>query len=197
METQSPDRPLFQRGIFRKERTAWISLAVYTMLLYATLTLTYDLYIAAFNRLGKAAISQGIYAVAGVITVAVFLFIWLRLPRTPSTYVTASLIGILAYYAMAIEDIPANRIHFFQYCPLAILALEALRFRIPDRNVYLWTFLMVGLIGVGDEFVQGLLPDRYFDAKDVALNALAGLVVLAFVGFAVREENYPWGRRRG
>ena len=122
---------------------------------------------------------------------------WLRLPRTPSTYATVGIIGLLIYYAMAIEDIPANRIHFFQYCPLAILGLEALRFRVPDRNVYLWTFLLVSLIGVGDEFLQGLLPDRRFDTKDVVLNSLAGLLALTFVGFAVREENYPWGKRGG
>ena len=75
--------------------------------------------------------------------------------------------------------------------------MEALRFRVRDRNLYLWTFLLVSLIGVGDEFLQGLLTDRHFDTKDVVVNALAGLLALAFVGFAVREENYPWGKRGG
>ncbi len=75
--------------------------------------------------------------------------------------------------------------------------MEALRFRVRDRNVYLWTFLLVSLIGVGDELLQGLLPDRRFDTKDVVVNALAGLLALVFVGFVVREENYPWGKRRG
>ncbi len=197
MEPERQDSPLFETGIFRNEKTAWISLAVYTTLLYSTLTLTYDLYKATFDWLGESTISQGIYAIASLIALAVLIFMWLRLPRTPSTYATVGIIGLLIYYAMAIEDIPANRIHFFQYCPLAILGLEALRFRVRDRNVYLWTFLLVSLIGVADEFLQGLLPDRRFDTKDVVLNSLAGLLALTFVGFAVREENYPWGKRGG
>ncbi len=195
METQLRDRPLFERGIFRREKTAWIILGVYTALLYATLTLTNDLYRATFDWLGKSTVSQGIYAIAGLTALVLLVFAWLRLPRTPSAYATLGIIGLLTYYAMSLEYIPANRIHFFQYCPLTILGLEALRFRVRDRNVYLWTFLLVGLIGVGDELVQGMLPDRHFDTKDVVLNALAGLLALAFVGFAVREENYPWGKR--
>ena len=197
MAPNRQDSPLFQRGIFGSERTAWIALVVYTNLLYATLTLTNDLYRATFDWLGKSTVSQGIYAIAGLIAVVLLVFVWLRLPRTPSTYAAVGIIGLLTYYTMSLENIPANRIHFFQYCPLAILGLEALRFRVRDRNLYLWTFLLVSLIGVGDEFLQGLLPDRHFDTKDVVVNALAGLLALAFVGFAVREENYPWGKRGG
>ena len=197
MAPSRQDSPLFQRGIFGSERTAWITLVVYTLLLYATLTLTNDLYRATFDWLGKSAVSQGIYAIAALIALALLVFVWLRLPRTPATYATLGTIGLVVYYTMSLEYIPANRIHFFQYCPLAILGLEALRFRVPDRNVYLWTFLLVSLIGVGDEFLQGLLPDRHFDTKDVVVNSLAGLLALAFVGFVVREENYPWGKREG
>ena len=197
MTPDRQDSPLFQRGIFGRERTAWITLGVYTLLLYATLTLTNDLYRATFDWLGKSAVSRGIYAVAALIAVALLVFVWRRLPRTPATYATLVSIGLLTYYTMSLEYIPANRIHFFQYCPLAILGLEALRFRVRDRNVYLWALLLVSLIGVGDEFLQGLLPGRHFDTKDVVVNALAGLLALVFVGFVVREENYPWGKREG
>ena len=187
----------FQRGIFGSERTAWIALVVYTILLYSTLTLTNYLYRATFDWLGKSTVSQGIYTTAALIALALLVFVWLRLPRTPSACATLGIIGLLTYYTMSLEYIPANRIHFFQYCPLAILGLEALRFRVRDRNVYLWTFLLVSLIGIGDEFLQGLLPGRHFDTKDVVVNALAVLLALAFVGFVVREENYPWGKREG
>ena len=113
MEPDGQDSHLFKGGIFRNEKTAWISLAVYTTLLYSTLTLTNDLYRATFDRLGKSTVSQGIYAIASLIALALLIFMWLRLPRTPSTYATAGIIGLLIYYAMSIEYIPANRIHFF------------------------------------------------------------------------------------
>ena len=69
MAPNRQDSPLFQRGIFGSERTAWIALVVYTTLLYATLTLTNDLYRATFDWLGKSTVSQGIYAIAGLIAV--------------------------------------------------------------------------------------------------------------------------------
>ena len=66
--------------------------------------------------------------------------------------------------------------------------MEALRFRVRvrDRNVYLWAFLLVSLIGVGDKFLQGLLHDRHFDTKDVVVHALAGLLALAFADPGIR-----------
>ena len=113
MAPNRQDSPLFQRGIFGSERTAWIALVVYTTLLYATLTLTNDLYRATFDWLGKSTVSQGIYAIAGLIAVVLLVFVWLRLPRTPSTYAAVGIIGLLTYYTMSLENIPANRIHFF------------------------------------------------------------------------------------
>ncbi len=93
MAPDGQDSPLFQQGIFGSERTAWITLVVYTILLYATLTLTNDLYRATFDWLGKSAVSQGIYAIAGLIATVLLVFVWLRLPRTPSTYATLAAIS--------------------------------------------------------------------------------------------------------
>ena len=71
------------------------------------------------------------------------------------------------------------------------MALDTLCFRFHNCDVYLWAFLPVSLIGAGDEYLQGLLPDRHFDVKDVLLNSLAELLALAFVGFAVGEAEIP------
>ena len=189
-------KPIFLKGSFRDEKTAWFSLALYTILLYSTLTLAYDLYIIAFQAFGQGAISQGIYIITLLCVVTWFCYALTRFPRKWTTYAMMGAIGLVIYGTMALEDAPANRIHFFQYFPLGILALEALRFRIHGRAIYIWAFLLVSSIGLGDECIQGLLPNRYFDAKDVMLNSLAGLLALVFVGFVVREENYPWGKRR-
>jgi len=76
------------------------------------------------------------------------------------------------------------------------MALDTLCFRFHNCDVYLWAFLPVSLIGAGDEYLQGLLPDRHFDVKDVLLNSLAELLALAFVGFAVGEAEIPGAGNR-
>ena len=82
-----------------------------------------------------------------------------------------------------------------QYGPLTVLVLDALRFRFHDRYIYVWALAVVALIGVGDEFLQGLFPDRRFDLHDVILNSLAAALTLAWVGWVQGEENYPWGSK--
>ena len=184
---------LFPRGIFSSRRAAWIALLVYTAILLSTLTLTYDLYLAAFRSLGKANVSALLYAIFMITGLLLALFSWKRLDARPGAFLTLALIGVIMYYAMILEDVPANRIHFLQYCPLAVLCLEVVRHYSRDRYVYIWTLLLVTLIGALDELVQGMLPGRHFDPKDVVLNSLAGVLTLAYVGFVMGSGSYPYG----
>jgi hypothetical protein len=63
--------------------------------------------------------------------------------------------------------LPEERIHVAQYLPLGVIAWRALGGRpLPAA------LLAIGL-GLGDEALQGLLPDRTFDGWDVAANAIA------------------------
>jgi hypothetical protein len=120
------------------------------------------------------------------------LLVW-KLPRRGGAYLAFSMIALVTGYALYLESVPANRIHFLQYAPLTILVLDALRFRCRDRYIYVWVLAVVALIGTGDEFLQGLFPDRRFDLHDVILNSLAGALTLAWVGWVQGEKNYPWG----
>jgi hypothetical protein len=52
----------------------------------------------------------------------------------------------------------------------------------------------VTLIGLGDESLQAIVPKRHFGLLDLVVDLVAGLLTLAFIGFVVGEENYPWGR---
>ena len=82
-----------------------------------------------------------------------------------------------------------------QYGPLTLLVFDALRFRFTGRPLYLWTFVAVTIIGVGDEALQGILPQRHFGLLDIVVNSTAGLLTLAFIGWVIGEEYYPRGSR--
>jgi hypothetical protein len=183
---------LFKRGIFSTARLAWCAVLVYTLFLYASLTLTYDLYMQLFNRIGQDSVSSLFNWTYLVLAAALLsLMVW-RLPKHTGAYLSFLIIALIAGYVLHLEEVPANRVHFLQYGPLTVLVLDALRFRLRDRYIYVWTLVVVSLIGVGDEFLQGLLPDRRFDLHDVILNSLACALTLSWLGWVLGESNYPW-----
>ena len=107
-----------------------------------------------------------------------------------------TLICLGVAFSLQILTIPAKRFHFLQYAPLTVLVFDALRFTIRGRFLYIWTLALVALIGLGDETLQWMLPNRYFGIVDLVVNTVAGLFALAFIGFVLGEENYPSGPQR-
>ena len=184
-------------GIFSSPRKAWIAVVLYTVFLYSTLTLAFDLYVSLFDRMGREfmdSLMSWMYLPLGLILIAlIFLFF----PRRIGAYVAFLLVALAFICCLQFLTVPAKRFHFLQYGPLTVLVFDALRFHCRDRYHYVWTLLIVALVGLGDETAQGILPDRHFGIPDVVLNAVAGLLTLAFLGFVVGDENYPWGRRSG
>ena len=43
---------------------------------------------------------------------------------------------------------------------------------------------------LGDEFVQSLVPNRYFGWLDIGVNATASLLTLAFIAFVMPGRAY-------
>lgn len=186
-----------ERGLFASARTAWLVTAAYTILLYSTLTLAFRLYVWMFARFGKPFMSSLMVWIYVPVGLALLAFLFFRLPRRLGRYVAFLMLGLSLAFCLDRITIPAKRFHFLEYAPLAVLVFDALRFHCRDRYHYVWTMVVVSLVGLGDEIIQGILPNRYFGLNEVVTNAAAGLFALIFVGFVLGEENYPWPRRRG
>ena len=185
-----------ERGIFSSARKAWIAVAAYTVFLYATLTTAYDIFMFYSNQVGPDSVLSYMNMAFVPVGVALLLFIIFSLPRVWGVYLSFALICLGVAFSLQILTIPAKRFHFFQYAPLTVLVFDALRFTIRDRFLYIWTLALVALIGLGDETLQWMLPNRYFGIVDLVVNTVAGLFALAFIGFVLGEENYPSGPQR-
>gem|GEM_PF-1402648 len=184
------------RTFFRRERSAWAAAALYTLFLYSTLTVAFRIYVDVYDQVGRQTVSWWINA--GLISIAVVggaLLCRIYRPRVAG-YLVLILSGCALAFALHVLTVPAKRLHFFQYVPLTLLLFDALRFRRRSPDLYVYTFAAVCLIGLGDELLQGLLPNRYFGVTDLVVNATAGLLTLAVLGFVVREENYPYPSRK-
>ncbi|HEY3132772.1 MAG TPA: VanZ family protein [Acidobacteriota bacterium] len=182
------------RGIFSSPARAWTAVVLYTAFLYSTMTLAFNLYVRLYDHMGRPFMDRLMSWMYLPVVLAVLAFVVFFLPRSLGSYAAFVLICLALAYSLKYLEVPAKRFHFFQYWPLTFFVFDALRFRCKDRYLYVWTFALVTLIGLGDETLQGMVPKRHFGLLDVVVDSVAGLLTLAFIGFVMGEENYPWGR---
>ena len=87
------------------------------------------------------------------------------------------LFGIIATfmaYIYHLRDIPEEAIHVAEYGAIGLLVYRALAHRTRDFSIYIMAALIVGMIGVIDEYIQWVTPSRVFDLRDIRTNFLAG-----------------------
>ncbi|GAB4233757.1 MAG: hypothetical protein Kow00109_06580 [Acidobacteriota bacterium] len=180
-----------RRTWFSSEARAWLAVGIYTTCLYSTLTVAFRLYVTVYDRVGRSTVSR--WMNGALLLAAALCAIWLiRVYRPrPVGYLALVIAAATLIYAMHVLQVPAKRFHYFEYIPLAVLLFDALRFRFKAPDLHLYTFAAVCLVGLGDESLQGLLPNRYFGVTDLVVNASAGALTLLILAFVVGEENYP------
>ncbi len=76
-----------ERGIFRSARKAWIAVASYTVSLYATLSVAFDVYSFFYERMGRDAGSKWM----NIMFVPVGLILLPLLPLVPHRHVAPAL----------------------------------------------------------------------------------------------------------
>ena len=94
---------------------------------------------------------------------------------------------VYAYLLYEYAKFPAERLHLVEYGLMGYVLLRALRFDLRPALAYLASFALAVLIGIGDECIQWVLPQRFFEVKDIQLNALSaalGLLLTRLVGVA-------------
>jgi len=76
--------------------------------------------------------------------------------------------------------LPEEGVHFIQYGLLPSLAIFSLSPFLEGRKLYAVAFSLSLLFGVGDEVIQGLLPERHFELRDIGLNFVGASVGFLF-----------------
>ncbi len=97
--------------------------------------------------------------------------------------------AICGAYTWHLRHAPEEALHFVEYGVLGLLLFRALRCRLSDRSVFPAVLLVGALFGVLDEFVQWLVPGRFWDLRDVFVNALAITLALVALAGAVRPPE--------
>ena len=96
---------------------------------------------------------------------------------------------------------PAEAIHFFQYGLLSLLLFRAWSHHVRNWLIYPTVTLSIVLVASADEFLQWLMPGRYWDFRDIRLNLMAGIIIQVFIALvispsAICEKVTPRSVRR-
>jgi hypothetical protein len=162
----------------------WVALAGYVALLYGSLPFGPRLGMRVLRTtLGGFLLGPmlPLLALGG----AALLMLALRRRNAPLwAYVVLAACG--AAYAFAFSWLRAahlERTHLPEYGLASLLAWRALAPLLPGTvPAYVAAAALGAAIGYGDELLQGVVPGRHYDIRDVAMNALGavlGVIVIA------------------
>jgi len=104
-----------------------------------------------------------------------YLFFEKKVRRLSSWFLIFSVMAAYGYLLNFLW-IPQERLHLFEYGFLAFLVYKALKSDVRDGRIYLYTSILVASFGCVDELIQFFLPNRYYDIKDILINAASGVM---------------------
>jgi len=166
---------------------AWGPAVAYVIFVYATVPVFPDVWQRLREHAGAAGISHLGTILVGGLALALGARSWRRARLEGVHWRLAALAVVLGLYAWLLSvfgRFPAERLHLLEYGFMAYLLCRALLLDMRPRAAYAWALSLTAAIGFGDETIQWVLPQRFFELKDVALNVAAGSLGLAFMGLA-------------
>ena len=169
-------------GRTQRERRLWLWAAGLLVAIYATLYSVRPVAEWLRDR------GQLRFAIIGLFAVAAALAVRWCLARSPGRRELMVLAAFVAVYLLVLWPIemPEERFHLLEYGLLGGLVYGALLERRRPGAGMRWSMrpavtavLVTALAGWLDEGIQHLLPNRYYDWKDVGLNLLAAILAVA------------------
>ncbi len=174
----------------KAEIVDWLLLALLVAVVYATLGAARRIF-DAISRAGlEDALARGI--VLALAALAVAALVWLvaaaRVRRGRDYLALAALGGAYALVLLTLSEMPVERIHLLEYGAVGVLAHRALRHRFAGAERAILAVLIAFNVGLGDEMIQGWLPRRFYDTKDITVNGLAGLLGVLVAALLARAR---------
>lgn len=164
------------------DKTRIIVLAAYVAILFCSIPFIWHLevFLRANTMLMKT--------VGLVVALYIVVLTWKGLAYAGVRALNIALIGLFnAGYLWMIVNSKGfdKKLHYVEYGILTWLAFVAFRERFGNARSFLYSMLLVIVVGCLDEMVQYFVPGRSFDPGDMLSNVIAGACMIAFL-FLVR-----------
>ena len=177
------------------ERRWWLASLALVVLIYATLYFVRGpIEFLRERNLLRLAVAGAF----GLVALPALVLLWRRRPG-PRELVTLALFAALFFGMLGIAGMPEEKLHFLEYGLLGGMVYAACRLRARrlgpsgpggDALAAAQAVVLAGLAGLGDEVIQGVLPNRFFDTRDIVFNVVSSSIVVVALGAG------GWARRR-
>ena len=158
----------------------WLYVVLCALAIFSTIPVARGFQRFISNTVGREFFNYFVISVicTGLILL-LYLFIFKLKIKSPSQYFWLVICaGIYFLLNSSLNKAPEEGIHILEYGLLSYLTFRALSHNIRDYTIYPTAGLFVLLVGIIDEFLQWLMPERYWGFNDVRLNGLAGGIFL-------------------
>jgi VanZ family protein len=171
----------------------WIGVIAYIAILYSTVP-----FVPALRKTltanGNYSIYNWVYVILGLFGAVGLIFL---IVKQRGWNLVISLVGLAATACIYAYTLPrlmyvVEKVHYLQYGVLAFLLIGLFRKYFDDLLLYVWILIIVYCIGLGDEAIQSLIPNRVAEIADVRLNVFSGLLGL----FATVSTVPAWRPKR-
>lgn len=173
------------------ERTWWLLAATYTGAIYAS---AYFVRFAS-NHLRERSLLAPTVAGLGLAGLAGLVAWWAHDRPSLGTWSLLVPAGIAYGGLWQALDRLEERIHLLEYGILGAILFRALTLHAHRRERVRWRWpatgalLLAVALGWLDEGIQYLLPNRFYDLRDVAINAVAAAVAIALLALRHRMTS--------
>lgn len=161
-----------------RERRLWMWVLVTVVAIYATLGPAQIL----VAELRERNLLRILFILLLVIIGVVIIWRWVKNPpgwREIGVWVGVALVYTFAFLRV---ETPEERTHLIEYSLVAILIYQALQERVKNGR---WVpypavlaFAATSVLGIIDEAIQAVLPNRVFDPIDIGFNTLAAMMAI-------------------
>ncbi len=170
--------------------SSWLPVVLCTVIIFATIPVARSFQKLVYSTIGREFFTYfvGVTIIAGSVILLYFLIFRLKV-RQRSQYLWILLCaGLYLYNTFQLDKHPEEAVHFLEYGILSYFIFRALGRRIRDTTVYISALFFVAFIGTMDEFLQWMMPQRFWDLRDIGLNVFAGGVCLLGICKGINPE---------
>ncbi|MBN1269705.1 MAG: VanZ family protein [Kiritimatiellae bacterium] len=173
-----------------KEWVSWLYVGLWTLVIYVTIPFARALQTYVAAHMGRTIFGEVVLVFIALFVggMAIYVARVARLGGWRRELWLASVALAYLYYLWRLRANPEEALHFIEYGILGLLIYRALTHRMRNRLIYAEAVLIAAILGTLDEVIQWLTPRRFWDIRDVWLNAVSALLMLVAVGKGLRPS---------
>ncbi len=179
-----------EKNIQRWDWKSWLWVLLCSIGIFSTVPVARSIQKFVYDTVGREYFTYAVLFVIAVGFAMLLLFFIFQLRvKSISQYIWLFICaGLYVYFTIQLKKYPEEAIHLLEYGLISYFLFRALSHKIQDWTIYITAALFALFIGTIDEFIQWIMPDRYFGFKDVEINALASGIFLIAVWKGIKPK---------